>query len=170
MAVNTGGGTLYFCTDTAFVAPAFLNGGVVVHTPVLKQVIRHVFAVAQKLGFVDKPREAVVAVPAARRRARTEAVAVRGPVSSAREMALIGCSCCWVRVLQRRAGARSNSRFSCCHGEQAPAGCDRKDAQRKYCQHTGGACTVFEPPKAPGVCFAVHWFRAVARGLSVVAF
>ena len=83
-----------------------------VHTPVVKQMIRHVLAVSQKLGLVDKPSETVVAVPAARRRART--VAVRGPISSARKMAsLIGSSCCcWVRTVLQRSATCSISRFS----------------------------------------------------------
>ena len=50
----------------------------------IKQVICHVFAVLQKLGLVDKPGEAIVAVPAARRRAKIRAV-VRG---SSRKMAV----------------------------------------------------------------------------------
>ena len=54
------------------------------HTPVVKQMIRHVLAVSQKLGLVDKPSETVVAVPAARRRAKIRAV-VRG---SSRKMAV----------------------------------------------------------------------------------
>eukprot|EP01043_Picozoa_sp_COSAG02_P058401 COSAG02_NODE_7262_length_3092_cov_1.273973_3_plen_146_part_00 len=116
------------------------------YVPVVKQMIRHVLAVSQKLGLVDKPSETVVAVPAAWRRARTKAVVVRGRISSARKMAsLIGSSSCrWVRtVLQRIATCSIYSRFSCCHGERA--GCDREDAQRRRHQHlrgrAGRACT-----------------------------